>query len=74
MSPGEKRRRKAKREREQAAYAAAVSALPTGSCCCNCAHRGTMPLSRKPICTLDSDFAGYTVVELMHVCPRWTTK
>lgn len=71
-SPGDRRRRERKRERERTAYQAALAALPVGSCCGNCGHRGAMPLTREPICTLDSDFEGYVKVNLVEgLCPRW---
>lgn len=68
-SPGEKRRRKAKREREQAAYAAACADLRlTGACCSTCAHYGNSECGRH--CELDSDFKGYILRDPQDVCPR----
>lgn len=71
MSPGEKRRRKAKREREAAAYEAALAAVKaTGATCSTCRHFGHMPQDKRRTCELDSDWEGYAVVAAGHVCPR----
>lgn len=68
-SPGEKRRRKAKRIREQAAYAAAVAAVrATGASCSTCQHWIKSPVGRA--CDLESDFEGYTLRKAEDVCPR----
>ncbi len=73
MSPGEKRRRQAKRERERIAAAAAIAALPVGSSCGNCKHRLKKPAGLKnDACDLDSDWEGYAVIRnISEVCPRW---
>lgn len=71
-SPGERRRRLAKRERERDAYNAAIAALPMGSHCSNCALRLKNPGSLLGLyCDLDSDFAGYAETSPDSVCPRW---
>jgi hypothetical protein len=73
-SPGEKRRRKAQRERRRIAYANALAAIKaTGATCSTCAHYGKVPLRKKHCCELDSDFGGYVIVEPGDVCPRHTT-
>lgn len=75
MSPGEKRRRQAKRERERLAYEAALAALPSGATCGTCAHCGKYPDGRgERTCELDSDFSGHTIVQLDQVCPRWAQR
>lgn len=73
MSPGEKRRRKAKREREQAAYEAAMAPLrAAGRSCLGCAHRKkSFAAGNKHICTLTSDFHGYTIIKLTDLCADW---
>lgn len=72
-SPGEKRRRKAKREREQAAYAAAVALLRTaGASCATCKHRGIGPTDIGLICEIDSDFHGYATVKMTDLCPSYS--
>lgn len=72
VSPGEQRRRQAKRERDRAAYSAALAALPVGARCETCAHCGKYPDGgSKRTCILDSDFDGYAIVQPTDVCPRW---
>lgn len=74
MSPGEKRRRKAKRERERIAYEAAMASLQAkGANCEGCKHRMRTPpgCSGKWACEIDSDFEGYTIIKLDDLCPRW---
>jgi hypothetical protein len=70
-SPGEKRRRAAKRERDRAAYAAALAALPAGARCGTCRHVDRLHTAPKLNCDLDSDFQGYQIVTENHRCPQW---
>lgn len=71
-SPGEKRRRKAKRERERVAYQDAMAALPVEARCGNCKHRLNNPATLVGLyCDLDSDFQGYAKTATDAVCPRW---
>ena len=75
VSPGERRRRKAKRERDQAAYEAVMAPLrAAGACCGSCQHRGKYPMTDDPICELDSDFEGYCKVKLDHLCPQYAAR
>lgn len=77
MSPGERRRRRAKREREEAAFRVKISVLRAqGSSCANCEHRERAPFdaSEKWICGLTSGFDGYTPVKLDHLCTDWNGK
>lgn len=72
VSPGERRRRLAKRERNRAAYEADMAPLrAAGRSCSTCAHYGKCPLGRH--CELDSDFEGYVLVKPDYLCPRWAT-
>ena len=71
MSPGEKRRRAAKREREAAAYAAALAALPADATCSTCRHLDRVHVAPRLSCDLDSDFHGYAITRADHKCPRW---
>lgn len=69
MSPGEKRRRAAKRARDHADYQAALAAVrATGATCSTCRNYINSPVGRA--CDLDSDFEGYVRVKPDHVCPR----
>lgn len=71
-SPGEKRRRKAKREREQAAYAEALAAVTAqGFSCLTCKHRARTLIGNQHHCELDSDHEGYAIVRPDYVCPRY---
>jgi hypothetical protein len=70
MSPGEKRRRKLKREREQAAYEAALRPhLIAGHQCATCEHWGRSEAGRH--CELESDFYGYVLKKPTDLCPSW---
>lgn len=71
MSPGEKRRRKAKREREAAAYAAALAKLPQHATCASCKHVDRVHHKPKLSCLLESDFYGDLLVTPEHRCPDW---
>lgn len=75
-SPGEKRRRQAKRDRERAAYLTAVTTLrAAGASCATCKHRGARPVGGDgPICELDSDFHGYAPVKMTGLCPSWAQR
>jgi hypothetical protein len=69
MSPGEKRRRKAKREREDAARRVIVAGLrAAGASCATCAHCGHYPGDARRTCIIDSDFEGYTIVSPDDLC------
>lgn len=74
MSPGEKRRRQAKRERERVAYEAAIAALPAEATCATCSHCRKYPHKPKLSCELDSDFHGYAIVKPSDRCPRWARR
>lgn len=77
MSPGEKRRRKAKMERERIAREAAIAALPPGSSCASCSNRLHEPaqMKGKDACALDSDWEGYAIIKnLTEVCPRFSRR
>lgn len=71
MSPGEKRRRKARREREAAVYAAQLAALPAGARCDTCEHCDKVLMAPRMSCDLGSDFHGYAIVTAHHRCPSW---
>lgn len=74
-SPGEKRRRKAKRERELAAYALALAAVKsTGATCSTCANYIRAGDLKEHACDLDSDFHGYAIVKPHYVCPRYQNR
>ena len=75
MSPGEKRRRQAKRERDRAAYDLLMAPLrASGSVCGTCAHFAKAPYDKtKHICEIDTDKDGYTVVKADGLCPHWAT-
>lgn len=70
-SPGEKRRRAAKRERERDAYQAAMAALPDGASCVTCKHYSYATMLPGYHCSLDSDWEGYVRVKPDYVCPRY---
>ena len=74
MSPGDKRRRQAKRDRDRAAYAAALAALPANAMCGTCRHADRVHVAPKLSCDLDSDFNGYAIVAADHRCPSWAQK
>lgn len=70
-SPGEKRRRAAKRERERLAYEAAMKALrEKGASCATCKHRGSRQFA-EAVCELTSDFYGYSKVKMTGLCPDY---
>lgn len=77
MSPGERRRRKAKRQRQAAEYAKALAAVrAVGGCCGNCQHYERVPLPDREYrgkrhCSLDSDWEGYVMTRPEQACPRW---
>jgi hypothetical protein len=71
MSPGEKRRRLANRERKRAVYDAAMAQLPESAKCASCTHVDTEVYAPQLICDLDSGFDGYQLVTSNHRCPRW---
>ena len=73
ISPGDRRRRQAKRDRDRAAYDDAVALLRAhGASCSNCRNRIKSPVG--PACDLDSDYEGYVRVKPDDVCPRWGEK
>ena len=75
MSPGEKRRRKAKRERSQTAYKAAIAPLrAAGRSCASCHHYTRVPLSTKHHCAEESDHNGYAIVQPSYVCHLWQAR
>ncbi len=77
MSPSKKQRRKAKREREQAAYAIALAAVKaTGATCSTCVNyiRAHSISKTARACELDSDSDGYVIVRPDFVCTRHATK
>jgi len=71
MGPGEKRRRQAKRERDRAAYAAALVKLPVDAACSTCQHVDRAHHAPKMACLLESDFHGAMIVTPDHKCPSW---
>lgn len=71
MSPGDKRRRLAKRARDRVAYEAAIAALPIQARCDTCEHVDRVHTAPRLNCDLDSDFSGYQIVLAQHRCPRW---
>ena len=76
-SPGDKRRREAKRERERVAYEAAMALLrAAGRSCASCAHfeRVPTPFRNEWHCSIESDFHVYAVVKASHLCPKWKAK
>ena len=74
MSPGEKRRRQAKRARDRSAYEALLAPLKAaGASCGSCDHYAKAPYDKtKHICEIDTDRDGYTVVKADGLCPHWT--
>lgn len=76
MSPGEKRRRKAKAVRKRAAYEAVLAPLKAaGATCATCKHYGPRPNGlNSRICELDSDYEGYVSVKPSHLCTRYAAK
>ena len=76
MSPGDKRRRQAKRERDRAAYDLLMEPLrASGAVCGTCQNYKVAPYDRaKHICEIDSDHDGYTVVKAGGLCPHWASK
>lgn len=70
-SPGEKRRRAAKRERERIAHEAAMATLPEGASCSKCQHYEYAAVLPGWHCALDSDWEGFVRVKPDHVCPRF---
>ncbi len=72
-SPGEKRRRAAKRERERAAEDEAVRILRIqGASCSTCQNWIKSPVGRA--CDLDSDFYGYVLAKPNGLCSRWAQR
>lgn len=71
MSPGEKRRRQAKQDRERLAYASALAALPATASCSTCRHVDTVHHKPRMSCLLESDFHGAMIVKPEHKCPLW---
>lgn len=78
MSPGEKRRRKAKRERDRARHQAAYDALKAlGASCATCRHFAKAPFSlggKGHICERDSDFEGYVRTTASDLCINFAQK
>lgn len=70
MSPGDKRRRQAKRERDRAAHEVLIAPLrDSGAACGSCKHFAVAPYDRaKHICEIDTDHDGYTVVKASGLC------
>lgn len=69
VSPGERKRRQRKRERNRIAYNEAMKPLlASGASCSTCAHYGKSPLGRH--CELDSDFEGYVLTKPTDLCTR----
>ncbi|WP_309567022.1 hypothetical protein [Methylobacillus flagellatus] len=74
MGPGEKARRKRKRERELAKHTALLAGLrTTGARCETCAHRGHHS-QYGVICELKSDWEGYVRVDLRQVCTSYAAR
>lgn len=72
-SPGEKRRRRLKRERERAAYQAAMVPLRAAGCSCDaCTHYGRCSLGWH--CEIESDFGGYALKKPTDLCPSWAAR
>lgn len=71
MSTGDKRRRQAKRERDAAVYAKALSALPSDAQCANCEHVDNVHTAPMLNCELDGDWSGYAIVKPDGKCPLW---
>lgn len=70
-----KARRREKNAVKFAAYLRACSALrEKGASCKSCEHVRRVAGLSGPSCDLDSDFHGYAIVQLGHVCPRWEAK
>ena len=76
MSPGEKRRRAAKRQREHVSYAEAMIPLrAAGASCETCLHRNKIPPEyRRSYCDLESDHTGYMPVTPTYLCSRYERK
>jgi hypothetical protein len=74
-SPGERKRRQAKRERDRSAYHSAMMALrAAGRSCGSCQHFGHARSLGKRCCELDSDFEGYVIRTADELCPRWAAQ
>ncbi len=72
ISPGEKRRRKAKREREDAVLRVIMAGLrAAGASCGTCKHFSPYPGPGKDgqhICEMTSDYQGYTMATADGLC------
>lgn len=76
-SPGDIRRRAAKRNREFAVYQATMLELRVaGRSCATCVHRAKAPQTAKGkwCCELGSDNYSYQLVTMDHLCPQWAPK
>ena len=76
-SPGDRRRRLAKRERDRAKCEAQMSVLrEAGACCGNCEHRDKAPfgMESKLVCGLESTGGWYTPTTHDRLCPRHTAR
>ena len=76
VSPGDRRRRQAKRERDRAVYEALLAPLKAaGASCGTCRNYKVAPYDKtKRICEIDTDRDGYTVVKADGLCPHWATR
>jgi hypothetical protein len=75
VSPGERRRRARKRERDRIAYEAEMNPLrDAGASCGSCASfkRGSNVTigADKHYCAAESDFEGYVIVRADGLCPK----
>lgn len=74
MSPGEKRRRQLKRERDRAARDEKLSELRgRGASCATCAHFEYVA-SIGMTCDLGSDFYGYQKARASGLCTQWSER
>lgn len=71
VSPGDKRRRAAKRVRDQMRYAAALAALPPHARCGTCEYVDRVHTAPRLNCEVDNDGNGYAIVTADNRCPHW---
>jgi hypothetical protein len=66
--PGWRRRRRQANLRKAAVNELILRTLPAGACCARCKHKTRMTMVDGFVCSLQSDFHGYVIVQPEGVC------